>query len=124
MNKVIKEIHGTIVKGTLIGRKLGFPTINVEYDRLDLPFGVYVSKVYTQDGVYNGAMHFGPKATMGITEPSLEVHLLDFSGDIYGQSVKIEVIEKIRDVKGFDTLEALKKQLRLDVDHVRAAMLE
>ncbi len=124
MDKVLKEVQGIVVKGTLIGRKIGFPTINVEYDRLDLPFGVYVSRVHTQDGVFIGAMHFGPKATMGITEPSLEIHLLDFSGDIYGQSVRIEVLEKIRDVRGFDSLETLKKQLRLDVEHVRSAMIQ
>jgi riboflavin kinase/FMN adenylyltransferase len=122
--KIIKEIQGIVVKGTLIGKKIGFPTINIAYDTLDLPFGVYVCKVHTQDGEFSGAMHYGPKETLGIHEPSLEVHLLDFSGDIYGQSVRIEVYEKIRDVRGFETLEALKKQLRLDVDHVRAVMLQ
>jgi len=122
MDEIIKTVQGIVVKGTMIGKKIGFPTINIEYDRLDIPFGIYVSKVHTPDGLYNGAMHFGPKETMGITEPSLEVYLLDFSGDLYGQSVTVDVYEKIRDVKGFDTLDALKKQIRLDVDHVRAVM--
>jgi riboflavin kinase/FMN adenylyltransferase len=120
----IKEVQGIVVKGTLIGKKIGFPTINIAYDRLDLPHGVYTSKVYTPDGVYNGAMHFGPKETLGIKETSLEVYLLDFQGDLYGQSVRVEVYEKIRDVRGFDSLESLKKQIRLDVDYVRTAMIK
>jgi FAD synthase len=124
MEEINKEIVGIVVKGTLIGRRLGFPTINVEYDRLDLPHGVYLCKVNVSNTEYFGAMHFGPKATMGMMEPSLEVYLLDFSGDIYGQTVKIRVVEKIREVRAFDSLESLKKQLRLDVDHVRAYMLK
>jgi FAD synthase len=124
MEKITKDIVGIVVKGTLIGKKIGFPTINIEYDRIDLPFGVYMSKVITPDGEYYGAMHYGPKETLGIHEPSLEIYLLDFSGDLYGRSVRVEVIEKIRDVRAFDSLESLKKQLRLDVDHVRAVMLK
>jgi riboflavin kinase / FMN adenylyltransferase len=124
MNEIIKSVQGIVVKGTMIGKKLGFPTINIEYDRLDIPLGVYVSKVHTPDGIYSGAMHYGPKETMGITESSLEVFLLDFSGDLYGKSVTVDVYEKIRDTKGFDTLDELKKQLRLDVDHVRAFMIK
>lgn len=119
MNALLK-IRGTVVKGTLMGKKINFPTINVAYNTLDLPFGVYVSKVYTSYGVYKGALHFGPRKVFGLNEPSLEVHLLDFSGDLYGQEVMIEVYEKIRDTRNFETMESLKRQIRLDVDAVRA----
>ena len=118
--EIMTTIHGTVMKGMLMGRKMGFPTINVAFASTELPFGVYASRVYTPDGVYKGALHFGPRKVMGLMEPSLEVHLLDFSGDLYGQMVKIDVIEKIRDTKDFDDPDALKRQIRYDVDAVRA----
>lgn len=118
--KILATISGTVMKGTLMGRKMGFPTINVAFDSTDLPFGVYTSRVYTSYGVYKGALHFGPRKVLGLMEPSLEVHLLDFSDDLYGQEVKIEVFEKIRDTKDFDDMDALKRQIRFDVDAVRA----
>lgn len=103
-----------------MGKKIGFPTINVAYSTLDLPFGVYTSKVYTGYGTYKGALHFGPRKILGIDEPCLEVHLLDFSGDLYGQEVTIDVYQKIRDTRSFDSMESLKRQIRLDVDVVRS----
>lgn len=118
--EIIATISGTVMKGVLMGRKMGFPTINVAFDSTDLPFGVYVARVYTSEGVYKGALHYGPRKIMSLMEPSLEVHLLDFSGDLYGQEVKIEVLEKIRDTKDFDDMDSLKRQIRYDVDAVRA----
>ena len=118
--EVLATVVGTVMKGLLMGRKMGFPTINVAYDRTDLPFGVYAARVYTSLGIYKGALHFGPRKVLNLSEPSPEVHLLDFSGDLYGQEVKIEVIEKIRPTENFDDMDALKKQIRFDVDAVRA----
>lgn len=118
--EIITTISGTVMKGVLMGRKMGFPTINVAYDSTDLPFGVYAVRVYTAAGVYKGALHFGPRKVLNLMEPSLEVHLLDFSDDLYGQKVKIDVFEKIRDTKDFDDMDAMKRQIRYDVDAVRA----
>ncbi|MFO0780610.1 MAG: riboflavin kinase [Candidatus Gracilibacteria bacterium] len=117
---VLATIEGTVMKGVLMGRKMGFPTINVAFDTTSLPFGVYASRVRTPDGVYKGALHYGPRKVLSLMEPSLEVHLLDFSGDLYGQKVTIEVLEKIRDTKDFEDMDALKRQIRFDVDAVRA----
>lgn len=108
-----------MVKGTLMGKKINFPTINVAYSTIDLPFGVYASKVYTSYGIYKGALHFGPRKVLGLVEPCLEVYLLDFSGDLYGQEVTIEVYDKIRDTRDFESMDNLKRQIRLDVDAVR-----
>ena len=118
--QIQKTIIGTVMKGAMLGRKMGFPTINVVYDVLELPYGVYVSRVWTDNGAYKGALHFGPRRILNVEEPALEVHLLDFSGDLYGQKVKIDVLEKIRDTQDFENMESLKKQIRLDVDAVRA----
>ncbi len=117
---MLATIEGTVMKGILMGRKMGFPTINVAFDSTDLPFGVYAARVYTSYGIFKGAMHFGPRKVLGLMEPTLEIHLLDFSDDLYGQKVKIEVLEKIRDTKDFDDMDALKRQIRFDVDAVRA----
>jgi len=118
-----KVVRGVVLKGVMMGRKINFPTINVAYDFLDLPYGVYVSRVRTPFGFFKGALHFGPKSVFGVEEPSLEVHLLDFSGDLYGCEVLVEVFEKIRDVRSFDNMESLKKQIRLDVEYVREAVI-
>jgi len=118
--KPLVTVQGCVVKGALLGRKIGFPTINVAYDRLDLPFGVYASRVYTSYGVFKGALHFGPRKVLGLDEPALEVYLLDFSDDLYGQKVTIEVFEKIRDTMTFDSMETLKRQIRLDVETIKS----
>jgi riboflavin kinase/FMN adenylyltransferase len=120
----VRKINGTVVKGMMLGRKLNFPTINIMFSSLEMPFGVYVSRVETPLGVYKGALHFGPKSIGGSDETTLEIHLLDFSGDLYGRQVKVEVFGKIRDVRTFDNTESLKRQIRLDVESVRGAVLE
>ena len=120
----MKEIHGVVLKGAMMGRKINFPTINVAYDVLDMPYGVYVSRVHTALGAYRGALHYGPRSMLGVDEPSLEVHLLDFSGDLYGSEVTVEVYEKVREVRNFESRESLKKQIRLDVECVREAVLK
>jgi FAD synthase len=119
-----KVVRGVVLKGAMMGRKINFPTINVAYDCLDLPYGVYVSRVHTPLGAYKGAMHYGPRSLQGAEEPSLEVHLLDFSGDLYGSDVTVEIYGKVREVRNFESRESLKKQIRLDVEYVREAVLK
>ena len=121
--QVLKVIEGTVVKGAFMGRKIGFPTINVAYVNLDMPFGIYISRVQTPLGTYKGALHFGPRLVFGIEEPSLEVFLLDFNDDLYGQKVIVEVYDKIREVRNFENLDSLKRQIRLDVECVKEADL-
>lgn len=122
MEKLV-TLKGTVMKGLLMGRKMGFPTINLLYDFLDIPHGVYICVVHTPLGTFRGAMHFGPRESLGIKEPSFEVHLLDFSGDLYGQQVTVDVYDKLRNVASFDSVEGLKKQIRLDVESVRESGL-
>lgn len=110
---------GEVVKGTSTGRLLGFPTINVPCASDALGFGVYACLVTTPLGVFKGALHFGPRRVLGIDEPQLEVHLLDFSGDLYGVEVKIEIFKKLRDTMDFVDLEVLKKQMGVDVEEVK-----
>ena len=115
---LLKILKGKVVKGSKIGRTLGYPTINVEGDH-DIPFGVYVCDVLTVGGTYKGAMHYGPRYTVGNLEPKLEILLLDFEGDLYGQTVKIDVYNKIRDVEVFPDLESLKDQIAKDIKYIK-----
>ncbi len=122
--KPLAVIQGTVVKGRLMGRKLGFPTINVAFDSCNLPFGVYASRVFVLDQWYQGALHFGPRKVLGLQEPCLEVHILDFSGDVYNHAVTIEVYEKLRNTADFESMDSLKRQIRHDVDSVRILFQE
>ncbi len=117
------KIAGKVVKGFAFGKKMGFPTINVEAaipaGPAELAFGVYAARVYTTFGVFKGAFHFGPRRVLNSMKPILEVHLLDFSGDLYGQDVQIEIMRFIRDTRDFQDPELLKKQIAKDVEQVR-----
>jgi len=117
---MLVKLSGRVVRGKLVGRKLGFPTINVLGSH-DLPEGVYVSIVTTSKGKYKGALHYGPRKLLGIDHPTLEIHLLDFSGDLYDETVQIDVYNKIRDVKAFENFESLQAQIENDARQVALA---
>ena len=118
MLKIHKIIISQVIRGAGRGKSLGFPTINLAYHKLELPFGVYSAKVYTRVGVFWGALHFGPCKIFGLTEPSLEVHLIGFDGDLYGKKVKVEILKKIRDTMDFNTADDLKKQIERDIQEI------
>ncbi len=116
---VNKKVVGIVKEGEKVGRKIGFPTINLDYNGLDLAYGVYASKVITPVGVYKGAVHYGPRKILNLVEPCFEVYLLDFSGDLYGQKVEVEVLDKLRDTMDFDDMNLLKEQIKKDVELVK-----
>ena len=107
------SISGKVVHGAKRGRQLGFPTANVHmrHERPALT-GVFAVKL---DGL-NAVANLGVRPTIaGIPKMSLEVHVLDFAGDLYGKHVHVEFLHKIRDEMKFDGLEALKAQIAADV---------
>lgn len=111
---------GVVGKGSSLGRRLGFPTINlIETGALVFEQGVYRVLVDVYGKTYKGALHFGPRRTLGEHVPVLEIHLLDFDRDLYGKEVSVRVFEKIREVKQFENLESLKKRIGEDVNYVR-----
>lgn len=112
------DLTGVVVKGNSIGGKMGSPTINLA-GQFDIEYGVYACTVYARGGRFLGAMHFGPRVTLGENEPVLEVRLLDFSGDLYGETVRVEVYNKIRDVKKFADLSKLKERIEKDIAFIR-----
>jgi len=107
-----------VIKGQGKGKEIGFPTANLDKIDLDMPHGVYAVKIKFRNNDYLGLMHFGFKDIFN-REVSLEVFIKDFSGDIYGESLAIEVLEKIREVKKLASPELLVKTIKSDIEFLR-----
>lgn len=109
-------IHEEVIHGKKIGRQIGFPTANVNYsDRFILPkIGVYYTNVRYNDKVYRGITSVGKNPTVNGDSVTLETYILDFNEDIYGKTISVYFIKKIRDEKKFNSLEELMKQLEYD----------
>ena len=113
-------ILGEVVYGKQLGRVLGFPTANLRFENKIYPeFGVYGVKVHIEDDekIYNGVMNIGRNPTVDIGVLSVETNIFDFSKDIYGKIILIEVLENIRSEKKFNSVDELKEQIGNDVDY-------
>ena len=110
-------LSGIVIKGNQLGRTIGFPTANIEVSenyKLIPKNGVYIVSAIVNNQTIFGMMNIGIKPTLGDNIPTIEVHLLDFSEDIYGQEIQVNVIERLRDEQKFESFEALKSQLEID----------
>jgi drug/metabolite transporter (DMT)-like permease len=116
LKKII--FSGRVIKGQGKGRTIGFPTANLDQVDLDLPHGVYAVRVVLRGGHYLGLMHFGFKDIFR-AEVSLEVFIQDFSGDIYGEQLDIEVIEKIREVRKIENKDLLIETIKQDIEELK-----
>jgi riboflavin kinase/FMN adenylyltransferase len=115
-------IMGRVVYGRQLGRQLGAPTANIRLQRYRAALeGVYAVKVAVRGSSkdYRGIANIGIRPTVDGKEPLLEVHLFDFSGDLYGQLLTVEFVRKIRDERTFDGLESLQAQIHTDIEQVR-----
>ena len=114
-------LTGTVSKGRGIGRQLAFPTANIHIEeryKLIPKYGAYiVSSVIEGKPVY-GMMNIGMNPTVNGEKESVEVHFLNFDKDIYGKKVQIDVLQRIRDEQKFESVEALKNQLKKDKQKV------
>ena len=118
------RIEGRVALGDQRGRGLGFPTANLGLEGLHLPrFGVYAVTVDVLDGPHRGrwrgAASIGERPTFGVNRPNLEVHLLDFAGDLYGAEISVALVAFLRPELKFDSVEALVAQMRQDVAEAR-----
>jgi riboflavin kinase/FMN adenylyltransferase len=100
---------------------LGFPTANVQLNRFSAPLsGVFAVRVDVAGTIYQGAANVGVRPTVGdLIKPILEVHLLDFDDDLYGQRIAVEFVRKIRDEEKFTGLEELIATIQGDVEVIR-----
>ena len=115
-------ISGKVTYGQQLGRKLGFPTANVNLNRFRAPLaGVYAVWVEIEGitGRYRGAANVGVRPTIGDkVKPILEVHVLDFDKQIYGQRITVEFVHKIRDEQQFTSLDNLAESIGEDVKKI------
>ena len=114
---------GKVVNGDRRGRKLGFPTANLEISdrRAMLPNGAYVVRVKVRGKIFNGIANVGDNPTFKVAKRRLEVFIDDFSGDIYGEEIFVSFVSKLRDEKIFASVEDLKAQLNEDLRVMRNA---
>ena len=115
------QICGTVVKGKDRGaRLLGFPTANLKViDDLTPKTGVYAVTVLIEDKSYYGVTNIGYNPTFGNDELSVEVHILDFSGDLPAKTIRVNFIKRLREEKTFESVEALSKQIGRDIVQAR-----
>ena len=125
------SIRGTVVRGAGRGRTIGVPTINLappDSRKLLPPDGVYAVQVTIRkretgnEKRYGGMMNQGPRPTFGDQVRTLEVHLFDFDGELYGATIDVEWVRRLRDVQAFPSREALVAQLERDRQAARATL--
>ncbi len=118
------RLHGQVVAGTGRGGTLGFPTANLDLHRKQaVPAdGVYASRAYLDGSAYRSMTNIGQNPTFGGGERTVEVYILDYHGDLYGQELRIDIVERLRDEKQFGSAEELKKQMTEDVKRGRAIL--
>lgn len=110
-------IHGTVVNGKKLGGQIGFPTANIsvkEDYKLIPKTGVYVIQTNIDDTLYYGMMNIGYRPTLDGKHQTIEAHLFEFEGDLYGKFLKIEFLYFIREEQKFDTIDLLIDQLQKD----------
>lgn len=121
------QIEGMVIGGEQRGRELGYPTANMSIDGLHPPrFGVYAVLVDIQDGphagTYHGVASMGVRPMFGENRPNLETFIFDFTGDLYGATLSIALVEYLRGEEKFDGLDALIAQMDADSAKARAIL--
>lgn len=113
-------LKGYIIKGKQIGRTIGFPTVNLNYDKSFVvpKGGVYGTIVEYKNNFYKGITNIGYNPTLEGNKLSIETNILNFDKNIYGEEIKLYFIEKIREEKKFVNLEELKNQLSKDKSYI------
>lgn len=123
------SLSGTVEHGMKLGRELGYPTANitnVANDKLIPANGVYAVKVDLREKrnitTLNGVLNIGIKPTIGMCRKTIEVFLMNYCGDLYNKELTIRFVAKLRNEHKFDSLDALKKQIAIDVDNANKVL--
>ena len=122
-------VRGPVVKGDQRGRDLGYPTANLLFDDCLIPrYGIYATWVDVLDGPlsgrYPGVASIGERPTFGINAPNFEVHLFDFSGDLYGTQISVSLVKYLRGEEKFDSVEDLITQMDADSADARRVLAD
>lgn len=111
------SLHGPIVTGAGRGAKLGFPTANIGVNpNQALPSdGIYATLAYIDSKVYRSVTNIGTRPTFNGCNRTVEVYIIDYSGNLYGQDLRIDIVERLRNEERFSSIDELKKQMAEDV---------
>ena len=114
------QIEGRVVEGARRGRTIGFPTANLADIPTVLPGeGVYAVRATVAGRIVSGAANIGPNPTFGEQARKVEVHLIDYSGDLYGRSLAVDFIAQLRQTRSFAGVAELTAQLKVDIQEAR-----
>jgi len=116
------HFSGRVTRGQGRGRTLGFPTANLlPHCDKPLPQGVFAAKVQCPgSGILSAVAHIGPRPTFAEAALVIELHILDFTGDLYGQTLQVALVKKLRDQRAFACPDELVGQIRKDINQARA----
>jgi riboflavin kinase/FMN adenylyltransferase len=120
------RLQGAVVGGAQRGRQLGFPTANVQppAGRLLPAPGVYVGQATIEEGTWPAVANLGSRPTFDDPRPLLEVHLLDYAGDLYGRVLAFAFVDRVRPVQRFGSVAELRAQIAQDIERARALLRE
>jgi len=118
------SLQGRVTTGAGRGSELGFPTTNLDIDpKQALPAeGVYATWAHIDDKAYQSMTNIGRRPTFGGNGRTVETYILNYQGNLYGRELKIDIVERLRGEKRFDTVEELKKQIAEDIKQGRAIL--
>lgn len=121
----ILNIEGVVQYGRQLGRELGFPTANLPVEgQIGFSDGVYASRTTVDSKTYLSMSNLGKNPSVGGVERRLETHIFDFEGSLYGRSIRVELLRKIRDERCFPSVEELRRQIARDAEQVRGLCSE
>ena len=121
------SITGQVVRGNQLGKLMGYPTANLfieDVNKLIPAMGVYASRVHYQGEIYMGMTNIGMRPTINANKLTFETNIFGFDKDIYYESIKVELIKRIRNEKKFGSLEILKSQLAIDREKTLSVLSE
>ena len=114
------RVHGRVIRGAGRGASMGFPTANIEPVGMVLPpLGVYAGAAHRQGQRYPAALNIGPNPTFGEDQMKFEVHLIGCRDTLYGETLEVDFLDRLRDIRPFDDIRELTDQLARDVDAAR-----
>lgn len=117
--------EGRVIKGDQLGRKLGYPTANLQYsdsDKIHLGHGVFAAYARVENKQYNGMLSVGTRPTLLDSDERVEINLFDFDKEIYGKTIRVIVKKFLRDQEKYASLDELKKQLAIDKENSKAVL--
>lgn len=120
------SISGQVIKGDNRGKSLGFATCNLDVhpEVVNIKWGVYASRGFVEGKIWPAVTNIGFRPTFGedLSRPRIEAHLLDFSGDLYGQEVELFFVDRLRDEMKFSVVDDLISQINQDIDRTRRVL--